>query len=458
MFQSWRLKLREAETACEHGRLQEAVELVRSSRLDQYLPGRRLAQRIAERLVERSRQQFQTGLQEAGRDDMNAAAALVRESDALLSLRNELQSDALTEAYEHLDSGNPQAAIARLEFLDRLQIRSEQARVAMEAARRMESARRLCAKGDFTEADQQLEEAVALLPQVNGFEERRRWCDDQREKMRHVAEQLHRAMSESHWSEVVSLSDQILEIAPESTLARNARRRAWEKVGAGRANLADTQHYKRDEQPAATSGDALVAERNDARFLLWVDAVGGFLVCLGDEITVGQAAPHNDVDVAILADLRRRHAKIRREGEGYVVEPIELTKLNDQAIDSTQVLSDGDVMELGEGVRLRFRQPHALSTSARLELASRHRTQPGADGVLMMAESCVLGPNRQNHVVCHDWTTDVVLFRHDDDLYCRSMETLEIDGKHCEGRGRIHTNSRICSEEFAMSLEAIGGR
>ncbi|MDP6446712.1 MAG: hypothetical protein QF805_23170, partial [Pirellulaceae bacterium] len=77
---------------------------------------------------------------------------------------------------------------------------------------------------------------------------------------------------------------------------------------------------------------------------------------------------------------------------------------------------------------------------------------------LMMAESCVLGPNRQNHVVCHDWTTDVVLFRHDDDLYCRSMETLEIDGKHCEGRGRIHTNSRICSEEFAMSLEAIGGR
>ena len=43
---------------------------------------------------------------------------------------------------------------------------------------------------------------------------------------------------------------------------------------------------------------------------------------------------------------------------------------------------------------------HVLSASARLEMVSRHRTQPHVDGILLMAESCVLGPKWQNHVVC----------------------------------------------------------
>ena len=65
---------------------------------------------------------------------------------------------------------------------------------------------------------------------------------------------------------------------------------------------------------------------------------------------------------------------------------------------------------------LRYRLPHPLSTTARLELASRHRTQPWADGVLLMGNSCVLGPNLRNHVVCRDWSEDVVLYRQADRL------------------------------------------
>ena len=119
------------------------------------------------------------------------------------------------------------------------------------------------------------------------------------------------------------------------------------------------------------------------------------------------------------------------------------------------LLSDGDEIELGSNVRLRFRQPHALSASARLEFASRHRTQPSADAVLLMAESCVLGPNWQNHVVCRDWSDDVVLFRQDDALYCRSMDAIEIDGELFDGKGKVTRNARIAGEDFAMSLEAV---
>ena len=54
--------------------------------------------------------------------------------------------------------------------------------------------------------------------------------------------------------------------------------------------------------------------------MLWVDAVGGYLVCLGDEIWIGQAAPGNAIAITIQAELSRRHAKLTRAGEGYVLE------------------------------------------------------------------------------------------------------------------------------------------
>jgi hypothetical protein len=191
------------------------------------------------------------------------------------------------------------------------------------------------------------------------------------------------------------------------------------------------------------------------RFLLWVDGVGGFLVCLGDEIVCGQATTGTTVDVPILADISRRHVRIRREGEAYVLEPLHATRLEGRPVQTKTLLSDGDEIELGTGVRLRFRQPHALSGSARLEFVSRHRTQPYADGVLLMAESCVLGPQWQNHVVCRDWSRDVVLYRQDDELYCRAMDSLEIDGRLCDGRGRLDGNSHVVGSDFSMSLEEL---
>ena len=72
-----------------------------------------------------------------------------------------------------------------------------------------------------------------------------------------------------------------------------------------------------------------------------------------------------------------------------------------------------------------------------------------------MAESCVLGPNWHNHVVCSDWSEDVVLYRQESHLCCRSMGRLHIDGKLCDGRGAITPDSRISGESFSLSLESL---
>ena len=72
-----------------------------------------------------------------------------------------------------------------------------------------------------------------------------------------------------------------------------------------------------------------------------------------------------------------------------------------------------------------------------------------------MAESCVLGPQRQSHIVCRRWRGDVILYRQTEDLFCRGSEALEIDGKLIEGRGPIGWNSNVAGTDFAMKLERI---
>ena len=190
------------------------------------------------------------------------------------------------------------------------------------------------------------------------------------------------------------------------------------------------------------------------RFLLWVDAVGGYLVCMDNEIEIGQAVPNNSIHLPIIADLSRQHARIRREGESYLLEPIAAVAVNGEKLNHTALLSDNDLIEMG-AVRLRFRQPHALSATARIDFESRHRTKPSADGVLMFAESCVLGPGGNNHVVCRDWEQDVVLFRLDDRLCCRATTTILVDDRPCERRAEIRLDSRICGDDFSMSLEPL---
>jgi len=191
------------------------------------------------------------------------------------------------------------------------------------------------------------------------------------------------------------------------------------------------------------------------RFLLWVDGVGGYWVCLGDEVTLGQPASPGNIDVPILGDLSKRHARIRRDGEGYLIEAFRPVRVDGRRVERVTSLRSGSLIQLGDAVRLVFRRPHALSATARLDFVSRHRTQPSLDAVLLMADSCVLGPKPHSHVVCHDWPSEVVLYRHDDELYCRTGVPIEIDGRGCKDRGRISRNSRIVGERFSLSLEGI---
>ena len=199
----------------------------------------------------------------------------------------------------------------------------------------------------------------------------------------------------------------------------------------------------------------MAGNENPKRALLWVDAVGGFLVCLDDTIAIGQPSPGESIAVPILADLSRRHAVIRRDAGAYVLEPLQRTLVDGREITAPTVLADNQLIQLGDNVRIRFNKPHALSATAKLTLESHHKTQPSADAVLLMADSCVLGPNRHCHVRCRNWQRDVVVYRQNDQLFCRADEPLSVDGVQATGRSEIQSGARVEGEDFSFAWEIV---
>lgn len=191
------------------------------------------------------------------------------------------------------------------------------------------------------------------------------------------------------------------------------------------------------------------------RFMLWVDAVGGYWVCLAEELVVGQPGGPDGADIPILADISSRHARIRRDGEGYVIDAFRDVRVGGRRVEATSWLADGACIEIGPSVKLALRRAHPLSLTARLDFVSRHRTQPPADAILLVADSCVLGPKPQSHVVCRNWSTEVILFRQESKFYCQSAGRFEIDGTTCRDRGVLQANSHVRGDGFSFSLEVL---
>lgn len=466
MFQPWRFKLKEAEVALEQGRLEDAARLLKEGDLPTYLPAQQLLAQVAAKMNVRAALRARGGELEGAWRDLDAARNLSGETTDWLAAQKVVTDCALEVVVNHLRGNDFDGALAQLDKLDKRKPAGGSTAVLREVTRRLDSARKLSQRGKFSDAEAQFLAAAALQPQLTFITDQQQLCRERGERSRLLSEQLHRALAASDWTAAVAAADAILEFAPENPVARDARKRAWNEVGAkvadsrsprGRVDI-ETQHWPASGAAAKPSKDEKeAADRPRApRFLLWIDGVGGYLVCLGDEIIVGQSHPGSKADVAIQADISRRHVKIRREGEGYILNPLhEKVKVDGKPVASPMLLSDGDELELGDGVRLRFRKPHVLSASARLEMVSRHRTQPHVDGILLMAESCVLGPKWQNHVVCREWKGDVVLFRQEEKLFCRAMESVEIDGKLHDGRGRLNSNSHVLGTDFSFSLEPV---
>ena len=70
-------------------------------------------------------------------------------------------------------------------------------------------------------------------------------------------------------------------------------------------------------------------------WILWVDGVGGYLVCPAAAVSLGQGFGDPPADVPLLADVARNHAVVRRDGERYWLEAAKPCRVNQKPATQT---------------------------------------------------------------------------------------------------------------------------
>ena len=396
--------------------------------------------------------------------------------DELSRQTNRLVELTIERARGELIAGNPQRTGQLLELLDQRRVLDWRADQLRETIGSLEQADTQAALGQFDSAIESLEAAYRRQPELDQLPGRIDACRRSREQVDQLSRKLQAAALQSQWTEVEQLSKKLLEIAPRHEIAQAARTHAHRQrqrltesgkrqthAGDGPPAMApalsDSHSFFLAEPrvavtPRLPDGDVSPRWRDD-QFLLWVDGVGGYLVCLDSALVIGQARPAAEVAIGLQGDLRKRHARVEFLAGQHLVHPLGPVSLDGQPQPNPFVLKNGQQLELGEDVHLRYSQPHPLSKTARLDFASRHRTQPWSDGIILATQTVLLGPNPRNHIVCRHWQGEVIFFRRGDTWYCRSQLPFQVDKGPEQTEAPIHFQSQIVGEQFSMTLEPI---
>tara|TARA_B100000686_G_scaffold61530_1_gene66116 strand:- start:40 stop:903 length:864 start_codon:yes stop_codon:yes gene_type:complete len=210
--------------------------------------------------------------------------------------------------------------------------------------------------------------------------------------------------------------------------------------------------------PARGSLQSEPASTNEDRHLLWIDGVGGFLLLTRQAITIGgPQAP--DTDIQLLASLSRQHATIHRDDGGYLLEAHGPTRVNQRRVVEWTELPDGADITLGRTVQLSFHRPTVLSGSGRLRFQSDHRPTHSLDGVVLVADTCLLGPGRDCHIQCPEWEDSVILIHRGGDWLVRSPRlTLEVNGKKLRGEATIGDGQIVTGPDLRFHVETPSTR
>jgi hypothetical protein len=188
-------------------------------------------------------------------------------------------------------------------------------------------------------------------------------------------------------------------------------------------------------------------------WILWVDGVGGYLICPENSVSLGQGFADPPADVPILADVSRKHAVIRRDGEGYWLQADRPTRVNQNPVVET-LLKHDDRIELGESCQLVFARPEPLSASARLILVSGHRFGDPVDAVLLMAETLILSRSSQAHIVVPELADRVVLFRMASGLAVRASGSMKAGDSTCRDRAPLAAGVPVTIGDVTLTLES----
>ena len=376
--------------------------------------------------------------------------------------------------------GDPVSSQAFLKLLSDRGIRDRRADQMEQVCDLLNRAEQLSVSGRLGDALAAIQEVQKMRPEIPFLNQRATQLRESAGHLEALTDQLRFAINQSAWGGARSVSEQILEIAPENQIALDARRRCDRQevhkqksifyvdavdnketaidLNTKSTHRIATPNSQASQQEVMTTSDGTKdADGLMQSFMLWIDGVGGFLVCTNPLITMGRAVPNCQVDIPVQGDLRRKHLQLKRLGGRFLIRHLNSRESGSNDSDAWDLLDDGQSIELQHGVGLRFLQTHPLGNSARLEFTSRHRTEPWSDAILLMGDALLLGPDKTNHIVCSGWAQKLVIFKKGNEIYLRAAGTLDVNGSSHSGDVLLQDKVRVVGGEFAISCEEVRG-
>ena len=430
----------------------------KNSRTRHQPTGQNLARRLTQTLIDRAKRNVRRNDLPAAWRDLTAATEIASpgDQDRLSRRKSTLVELTIESADSLLTAGKITQALALVFELESRHILDWRSDRIARTARLIQRADDAAARGHVKDSNENLKLAINLRPDLSLLEARQKANDHRKLQIDTLSRKLEKALLDNQWDHVSQLCGEILTIAPNYQVALDAQRKLIDRKSSAceADSLLPCDSIR--EWKAVENSTAIPARHQ--QFLIWVDAVGGFLVCPNSMNIIGCAIPQANIEIPIMADLSRRHVKIQSTTDGHLIHPLANTAtviLDGQTIASSTPWTSGQIMELDGGVKIEYVKPHPLSSSARLNLISRHRTQPWSDAVLLVNDTILLGPDSRNHVHCPHWSQNIVLFYHRGAWYCRCNQRYQVDSKSVQGIAILSDHSKIAGSDFSIGLEPV---
>lgn len=444
---------RQIREALRAGRLEDASRLLAQSSARDHKRTLQLRQELIRRYVERAERHLRQDAVVSAWEDLQQAELWAPNDPGVEQLRQKLLRLGLAEARAALEIGRPGRAAEAIARLRDRGVQKDELHPFDEAAQAWLLARELADAGDFPAALHQVERIHRMLaPPTPGLDDFQSQLQQRQQVYQQAILNLHEAWRERRWREVVQFADIVLAVAPQAVEPRKARADAWKSI---EPETTATAHSR---SPGANDSAAPLVESRfglPRRMLLWIDGVGGYLICLSSRVTFGQATGDAPVDVPLLADVSRLHATISRDDEGYLLEAARSVLVNGRP-QTRAILQPNDRLTLGSSCQFLFQRPVPLSGTARLEMVSGHRLPLSVSAVLLMADSLVLGPSGAVHVTVPHCEESLVLFRSKEGLGLRFPGEFFIDGKKHHEKGHLGLQATARGPGFALAVEPAG--
>jgi tetratricopeptide (TPR) repeat protein len=378
--------------------------------------------------------------------DLTRAEQLDRNEPSISKLRDTLVRFALAEIRAMMENGKVRSALDAIEKLrSRVGIVPETTPLE-QAALDWLRAEELADAGEFSNARQLVEVIRELLsgptPGLDRFEHRL----EQREGRFQEASRRYQEVSQTpNHQTAITYVDEALSVAPRHRSMQEAR---------SQLNVQLQPPAQASVSLTHTSPPGFKSKTPTRKFHLWIDGIGGYLVCLGARVTIGQINSETPVDIGIQADIPRQTAALQRENEGYLVESSRTISLNGKPTEKS-LLQCKDRIELAPKVGFDFRLPVPGGNSARLEPLTARRLPNGIDGILLMHEWLLLGPSNVSHVLIPDLKSNLSIRRKADQLFIGFAGEFLVNGLAAKDRVEIDGMTVVEGDGFSFAVEPV---